>query len=152
MKIELQAGQWYRTNDGIIVYCLGESKAMRLEDDRWIVESSANFRRHYHKNGTWDKDMPSENDIVEHLPDCDSFTWVPPQPKPVYRPFANAAEFAPHRDRWILRADGKAGAARTSAYEEKGLWFGKNYVTYEQVFRLNTFEDGTPFGVLENKE
>lgn len=31
---------------------------------------------------------------------------IPPTPEPNYRPFANAAEFEPHRDRWVKKSGG----------------------------------------------
>lgn len=149
MKIEV--GQWYRNRRDQIAYVFGKRTVETNVEHPFYVETLAGAYsctpagKYYCSN-------TDGRDLVEHLPDCDSFTWVKPKPKPVYRPFASAAEFAPHRDKWILRADGKPGAARSSAYEENGLWFGRQYATYDQVFRLNTFEDGTPFGVLENKE
>jgi hypothetical protein len=39
---------------------------------------------------------------VKPLPECDGWDW---QPKPTYRPFANAVEFAPHSQRLIKWGD-----------------------------------------------
>ena len=73
-----------------------------------------------------------------------------------YRPFANAAEFEPHRDRWIKRShkddsDNKltGGCFRVAAYDDDAIWTVDGETTsYEAVFKNGKkFEDGTPFGV-----
>jgi hypothetical protein len=72
-----------------------------------------------------------------------------------YRPFANAEEFKPHRDRWLTRKDKSDsthvyGACRVVAYDDQGLWFTTgNYHTWEAAFDSGRCfdDDGTPFGV-----
>lgn len=73
-----------------------------------------------------------------------------------YRPFANAAEFEPHRDRWIQRSDKHdtpdtipAGCFRVTAYNDHHYWTVFNKATsYEQAFNDGKcFDDGTPFGI-----
>ena len=71
-----------------------------------------------------------------------------------YRPFANAEEFKPHRDRWVTRKDKSDlthvdGACRVVAYDDQGLWFTTgNYHTWEAAFDSGRCfdDDGTPFG------
>lgn len=74
----------------------------------------------------------------------------------LYRPFANAAEFAPHRDRWIQRSDKHdtpdtipAGCFRVTAYNDHHYWTVEGKATsYEQAFNDGKcFDDGTPFGI-----
>jgi hypothetical protein len=72
-----------------------------------------------------------------------------------YRPFKDAAEFKPHRDRWLTRKDKSDlthvdGACRVVAYDDQGLWFTTgNYHTWEAAFDSGRCfdDDGTPFGV-----
>ena len=72
-----------------------------------------------------------------------------------YRPFADAEEFKPHRDRWLTRKDKSDlthvdGACRVVAYDDQGLWFTTgNYHTWEAAFDCGRCfdDDGTPFGV-----
>jgi hypothetical protein len=72
-----------------------------------------------------------------------------------YRPFANAEEFKPHRDRWLTRKDKSDpthldGACRVAAYDDQGSWFTTgNYHTWEAAFDSGRCfdDDGTPFGV-----
>ncbi len=72
-----------------------------------------------------------------------------------YRPFANAEEFKPHRDRWLTRKDKSDpthldGACRVVAYDDQGPWFTTgNYHTWEAAFNSGRCfdDDGTPFGV-----
>lgn len=73
-----------------------------------------------------------------------------------YRPFANAAEFEPHRDRWIQRSSKHdtpdtipAGCFRVTAYNDHHYWTnGGHCITYEQAFNDGKcFDDGTPFGI-----
>ena len=73
-----------------------------------------------------------------------------------YRAFSNAAEFEPHRDRWIQRSakhDTKdtlpSGCFKVVSYNDHHVWTvdGKT-ISYEQMFSDNkTFDDGSPFGV-----
>ena len=68
-----------------------------------------------------------------------------------YRPFANAAEFEPHRDKWIRRShtgSDIAGCFRVLAYNDTEIWDSWSKQTYHQMFHDGRqFEDGTPFGV-----
>ena len=67
----------------------------------------------------------------------------PPQPpEPTYRPFANAKEFAPHRDRWIVNP-GSGTYRRIELYGNEGAMG----MSWEGLFRNRTFDDGTPCGV-----
>jgi len=72
-----------------------------------------------------------------------------------YRPFANAEEFKPHRDRWMTRKDKRDpthvdGACRVVAYDDQGSWFTTgDYQTWEAAFDSGRCfdDDETPFGV-----
>ena len=64
------------------------------------------------------------------------------QPKK-YRPFANAKEFEPHRDRWWRFKDESDGLFRTYYYSDKShMWHD-----WHQSFDKKVFDDGSPFGV-----
>lgn len=64
-----------------------------------------------------------------------------------YRPFANAEEFKPHRDRWVKRLDSLGSASRISGYGDKGVVIHGDIFTFNGLFRDHTFDDGTPFGI-----
>jgi hypothetical protein len=72
-----------------------------------------------------------------------------------YRAFANKAEYAPHRDRWIksttAERDGVYFTFRVANYDDWGVVFGGSKETYQAVFNRYVFDnlDGTtePFGV-----
>jgi hypothetical protein len=66
----------------------------------------------------------------------------PPKPEKRYRPFASAAEFAPHRDKWIC-TPGANTCRRVDHYNDLGV----NGMAWESLLRNRTFEDGTPCGV-----
>jgi hypothetical protein len=66
----------------------------------------------------------------------------PKPPEPQYRPFANAAEFEPHRDRWIVNP-GSGTYRRIELYGDEGAMG----MSWEGLFRNRTFDDGSPFGV-----
>lgn len=93
----------------------------------------------------------AEDEWLKHLPNCDSWEW---KPAPKYRPFANAAEFAPHRDRWVSR-EGNVG--RACGYDEANCYFvgpiGSVYSsvysgTWSRCFANIVFDDTKkPFGV-----
>ena len=65
-----------------------------------------------------------------------------------YRPFANAAEFEPHRDKWLLHHL-SGGAFRTCEYNDNSFMLRDGvFCTFEQAFKEGRkFYDGTPFGV-----
>ena len=72
-----------------------------------------------------------------------------------YRPFKDAEEFKPHRDRWIkltiAESDGVCFAYQVANYDDWGVIFGGSKETYQAVFNRYVFDnlDGTaePFGV-----
>jgi hypothetical protein len=89
------------------------------------------------------------NRTCTYLPDCDGWFWEPPQPSgPQYRPFANAAEFKGHRDRWWrYKINSKYGHMLTRppvCYSE----VSHDGRSWEFRFLECEFADGSPFGVL----
>ena len=74
-----------------------------------------------------------------------------PKPKQ-YRAFANAAEYEPHRDRWLARIDEHGllldGEFQINGFDDTGIWLGSNHLSYKDALdRGHTFDDGNPFGV-----
>ena len=69
-----------------------------------------------------------------------------------YRPFKDAEEFKPHRDRWICRLyngrpDAK-GCYKVSAYDDRGTFANDGKTSYQDMLEEGrVFDDGTPFGV-----
>jgi hypothetical protein len=61
-----------------------------------------------------------------------------------YRPFANAEEFRPHRDRWWYRDDKDCRRHFPPAGYSDQAHGG---VTWQHRFDTCFFDDGTPFGV-----
>jgi hypothetical protein len=60
-----------------------------------------------------------------------------------YRPFANAEEFKPHRDRWWrYNDDHKESLFPPASYGQKG----HHTQNWKDSFDSKTFDDGTPFG------
>ena len=71
-----------------------------------------------------------------------------------YRPFANAAEFEPHRDKWLVFFDYEYSdlsdqKSRVLVYGDDRFWIGEDGTMYDwnEAFKSWQFEDGTPFGV-----
>ena len=64
------------------------------------------------------------------------------QPKQ-YRPFANAKEFEPHRDRWWRFKDESDCYQRTSYYSDDS----NSGEDWETSLDGRVFDDGSPFGV-----
>ena len=71
-----------------------------------------------------------------------------------YRPFANAAEFEPHRDKWLVFFDYEYSdlsdqKSRVLVYGDDRFWIGEDGSVYDwnEAFKSWQFEDGTPFGV-----
>jgi hypothetical protein len=95
-EIKLENGQWYRDASGVILYCLGHypnsDTFLCLDKDHFELLNYAEggeFLSDYGGNGN------SRYYIIEHLPDCTGFDWVP-APKLQLREGA-----------WYERKDGK---------------------------------------------
>ena len=77
-----------------------------------------------------------------------------------YRPFANAEEFKPHRDRWVgvVSEDNNCGCyldqrdiggkRKIDGCSEHSICIWEGWMTYRDAFKCFNFDDdGTPFGV-----
>jgi hypothetical protein len=68
-----------------------------------------------------------------------------------YRPFANAEEFKPHRNRWWKWNPVKfPGGVFPPSRNNPPAWYDDNghaAKTWQQSLSNKVFEDGTPFGV-----
>jgi hypothetical protein len=75
-----------------------------------------------------------------------------------YRPFANADEFKPHRDRWVRIVSAENNCCdlddwdvgnlqRITGCNEHSVCIWEGWMTYGEAFECFTFDDGTPFGV-----
>ena len=65
-----------------------------------------------------------------------------------FRAFANAAEFEPHRDKWIKqKLENADHRFKTQAYSNLMHYAGQDGEEWEAAFDYFEFEDGTPFGV-----
>ena len=68
--------------------------------------------------------------------------------EPTYRPFANAEEFKPYREKWCL--DNLKGRFKIDWHSDTHIYeYGNSFITWEEAFEKYKFEDGTPFGVKE---
>jgi len=73
----------------------------------------------------------------------------PAKPEPVYRPFANAEEFAPYRDEWFRVKNG-GGFDSVRYYDNNGVKDSTgNFITYQKLFEAGERENGEPCGVKE---
>lgn len=138
-KLQLREGAWYRRNDGRIDGpCRVHCKEPWIDDIKWEVGAFL-----YRDDG---KSQTHSFWIVEEVP--------PPQPK--YRPFANAAEYAPHFRRSLKRANARfpdaEGEFLIAAFSEKGVWIlSGEFETYADMLtdKYAFADDGSPFGVPE---
>ena len=66
-----------------------------------------------------------------------------------YRPFADAEEFRPHRDRWTMHPNEPDKRFRTGDYNNDGVWGSdRRFYSFKDLFESGAlFDDGTPFGV-----
>jgi hypothetical protein len=76
-----------------------------------------------------------------------------------YRPFANGAEFEPHRDRWVkivsednnsgCDLDGRTGdKQKVVCHHDRSVCLWGGWLNYSEAFECFVFDDdGTPFGV-----
>jgi hypothetical protein len=94
-------------------------------------------------NGKW------RHTLQMDAPYSDGCVYIVPvdPPEPQYRPFANAAEFEPYRDRWVRRKEGMF--CKVASYENYGATMGTcaTIWKYSDLFDEWEFDDGSPFGV-----
>ena len=64
-----------------------------------------------------------------------------------YRPFANAAEFEPFRDRWVRYRGDDCGGSRVAFYDNTHARIDDDVDNWNRHFKDYTFDDGTPFGI-----
>lgn len=126
--LQLREGAWYERADGKIV---GPCRPCSWSKERWVVD-----QYWYNDDGTNTYDLSF---LIRE---------VDPPKKPKYRPFKNADEFKPHRDRWLVnKASGTM--KRVCEFNDTGIWFAFCSESYQQIFEHYTFGDGTPFGMLD---
>lgn len=100
--------------------------------------------------------VPNEGDWViesdgEHYKANTMFGCVSPiirkvePPKPKYRPFANADEFKPHRDRWIRSLENN-GCWRPTAYTNECVFYD-GLLRYSLLVNSVFDDTGEPCGV-----
>jgi hypothetical protein len=131
-KMQLKEGAWYKNAHGHVV---GPCKPSTDRNDRpWIVDGI-----YYQDDGT---NTLAGCHLVEEVPD--------PTPKPVYRSFHSAAEFAPYRCRWVIpkKYSIPMGLAFLCySYSDEGIYTKNGTIGWASMLRDFQFEDGTPFGV-----
>ena len=87
------------------------------------------------------------------IPSGEAYAIVRKIEKPKqFRPFANAAEFEPFRDRWVRRTHNgdlsNAGCFKGQAYDDEGIYNLGRHFSYQEMFDDGRqFDDGTPFGI-----
>jgi hypothetical protein len=129
-KLQLREGAWYERKDGVVV---GPCKKSGLDDLPWFF---GNF--FYRNDGT-----NNATDWCYLIREVD-----PPQPpQPKYRPFKNAEEFKPFRNCWWYRDDSDGRKHFPPMYYSDSFHGG---ISFAYRFKTCFFEDGTPFGVLDD--
>jgi hypothetical protein len=83
----------------------------------------------------------------EYSTDRDYIAPIDP-PKPQYRPFANAAEYAPHKGRWVYFCDDPSNQLFIYSFHKGYVWHAGKSTTWDEMFAQAKFaDDGTPFGI-----
>lgn len=67
--------------------------------------------------------------------------------EPVYRPYANAAEFNPYRERWLTSKENPDHSAKVAAFNGEHWYIGGRPMTYQEMLNDYTFDDGAPCGI-----
>jgi len=111
--------------------------------DGWrFVEKGEAFdkRAKFWSNGKW------RHTLQMDLPYSDGCVYIVPidPPEPQYRPFANAAEFGPYCDKWVLEGSRKC---RPTVYCDTFVEVNGTTYEWDEALRVLKLTDGTPFGV-----
>jgi hypothetical protein len=82
MSVKLEAGQWYRTRGGEIVYCVGIKPVQTATQTVYdaVVVCREGYSYDYISDGLFINGESDDKDLIEHLPDCTGFDWEPPKP------------------------------------------------------------------------
>lgn len=139
-KLQLREGAWYEREDGEIV---GPCEPRSTEDRAWAV-------------GGWRYDHDGTNSVKGKKLVREVDPPKPPQPK--YRPFKDAEEFKPFRDSWLMSTGTDAitgGFERVISYDDHRVYvtIGEctDWWSYKNAMERFTFDDGSPFGVLDDQ-
>lgn len=104
------------------------------------------------KNGEWFIERGGRIELWRE-PDDEKSCWVHPIIEKIeqtkqYRPFDNAKEFEPHRDRWIKHPDAEDRKFKVIMFDDCGVCCYERRYSYAHLFECGTvFADGSPFGV-----
>ena len=159
--MKLAPGQWYQSHDNQIIFCIGIKPKIEVlgtysKYKAVCCDDSGNLMEYTLEGYYWEDEKPDDRNLVKHIPDCDSFDY---KPKEEYRIFQSAEEFAPHFQRPISRSYMKngilhedSGAYIATAYDDNGIWTGRSFESYSQLFRDGRvfMDDKTPVGVKIN--
>jgi len=214
MNFRIRSKQWYRARGGEIVYCVGRLPR-QLKDTvpyRWWCVDNGAYILTYTPSGRFFADKVDRRDIIEHLPDCTGFDWVPPPklqlregawyerkdglivgpcepyidpynpeqrkwtmhgrwyhddgynphsehcivrevdppkpPTPKCRPFHSMEEFTPFRERWWRKIGVDDNRLYPPSYYNDEFHGG---LSFECCLKARVFEDGSPFGIIDNE-
>jgi hypothetical protein len=95
----------------------------------------------------WDEETKHWGLVNPHLNHwLSTHTYIVPidPPEPQYRPFANAAEFEPYCDKWVLEGSRKC---RPTVYCDTFVEVNGTTYEWDEALRVLKLTDGTPFGV-----
>ena len=140
--MKLEVNKYYRTRDGKIVLVLGIVPDCVPEPDclrAFVCDSEQSF--FMHKNGMYESSKINELDLVEELPNCTGFDWVP---APKYIPYTFDTSPA------IVKCIDRLTKQKKVAYLISSSCFavGASEFDFQYMFDNFTHLDGTPFGAL----
>jgi hypothetical protein len=95
----------------------------------------------------WDEETKHWGLVNPHLNHwLSTHTYIVPvdPPEPQYRPFANAAEFEPYCDKWVLEGSRKC---RPTVYCDTFVEVNGTTYEWDEALLVLKLTDGTPFGV-----
>jgi hypothetical protein len=162
-EIKLEAGQWYRLLDERIGFCIGQGpKNGEASYDNYPMLLVFNYVGDVYGWYTIGGVSADEADdsVVEHLPGCTGFDWMPPAPQPKYRAFANLKEFYPHHTRLVcvnVPNPRVLELYRVQVFNDHTFWLhtetGRSYASGLLDYQFADYVDGkivfSPFGVID---
>lgn len=97
--VKVEVGKWYKTRDGRNAYVFGR---MLSQDAAFpfFAEMEGRYSFAVTPAGSFYTSEQNNKDLVEYLPDCDSFTWEPPKP-PQYRDAVASDVTWPWSEVWV---------------------------------------------------
>lgn len=150
VDIGVHPDAWSVSRFRVVEEAAMRKKLREMEPGDRFIRSENRFRFIGECDGGWAVQVPS-GDIPVWVDGDAEYEMIPPAPKPEARPFADASEFAPYREKWLRPKSNSHRRFIVVDYDDTWVQFvGNAPMRWKEAFGSYVFEDGSPFGVVDS--